>query len=56
MKMVYYISFSIQFYNFVILIIHFVGWLFKLELSSLEEIPNLMNEEQYAEFVKQDHS
>lgn len=32
------------------------GWLFKLELSSLEEIPNLMNEEQYAEFIKQDHS
>jgi len=32
------------------------GWLFKLELSSPEEIPNLMNEEQYAEFLKQDHS
>ncbi|KAF0720067.1 Glycine cleavage system H protein, partial [Aphis craccivora] len=32
------------------------GWLFKLELSSLEEIQNLMNEEQYAEFIKQDHS
>jgi len=32
------------------------GWLFKLELSSLEEITNLMNEEQYAEFIKQDHS
>ncbi|XP_060860735.1 glycine cleavage system H protein, mitochondrial [Metopolophium dirhodum] len=32
------------------------GWLFKLELSSLEEIPNLMNEEQYAEFIKHDHS
>lgn len=33
----------------------FLGWLFKLELSSPEEISNLMNEEQYAEFIKQDH-
>ncbi|XP_025199427.1 uncharacterized protein LOC112597547 [Melanaphis sacchari] len=32
------------------------GWLFKLELSSLDEVQNLMNEEQYAEFIKQDHS
>ncbi|XP_025408288.1 uncharacterized protein LOC112682045 [Sipha flava] len=32
------------------------GWLFKLELSSEEEISNLMNEEQYGEFIKQDHS
>jgi len=32
------------------------GWLFKLELSSPEEISNLMNEEQYAEFIKRDHS
>lgn len=46
----------LQFYNFVNLIIYFVGWLFKLELSSMEEISKLMNEEQYAEFIKQDHS
>ncbi|KAL5244978.1 hypothetical protein ACI65C_012388 [Semiaphis heraclei] len=32
------------------------GWLFKLELSSMEEISKLMNEDQYAEFIKQDHN
>ncbi|VVC43386.1 Glycine cleavage system H-protein/Simiate,Glycine cleavage system H-protein [Cinara cedri] len=32
------------------------GWLFKLELSSIEEVQNLMNEEQYTEFIKQDHN
>lgn len=50
------IIYSIFLFNFVISIIYFVGWLFKLELSSPEEISNLMNEEQYAEFIKHDHS
>ncbi|XP_050538270.1 glycine cleavage system H protein, mitochondrial [Daktulosphaira vitifoliae] len=30
------------------------GWLFKIELSSPDELVNLMTEEQYAEFLKKD--
>lgn len=43
-------------FNMFLNMFFFLGWLFKLELSSPEEIPNLMTEEQYAEFIKQDHS
>ncbi|XP_050432423.1 glycine cleavage system H protein, mitochondrial [Adelges cooleyi] len=32
------------------------GWLFKLQLSSPDELTNLMTEEQYTEFLKKNHS
>lgn len=56
MKMVHNVYLLIFFLKFISPIIYLTGWLFKLELSSPEEITNLMNEEQYTEFIKQDHS